>query len=79
MALIDNIKATRLDLEERDHRLVQLIVAALDRMREGTYGRCIDCDEVIAPARLEAVPWASRCEDDQERYEQEHRLKSPSL
>jgi RNA polymerase-binding transcription factor DksA len=34
---------------------------ALDRIAEGTYGRCRECGEAIAPARLEAMPAAERC------------------
>lgn len=34
---------------------------ALARVREGTYGRCVDCGNAIAPERLEAIPHAARC------------------
>lgn len=34
---------------------------ALARMRDGTYGRCIDCGTAIAAERLEAIPHAARC------------------
>jgi DnaK suppressor protein len=40
---------------ERDLR------AALNRVAEGTYGVCVDCEEPIAPKRLTAVPWTARC------------------
>jgi RNA polymerase-binding transcription factor DksA len=39
----------------------QLIVAALRRIEEGTYGTCVDCGEKIAERRLEAIPEAERC------------------
>ena len=42
---------------------------ALRRLEEGEYGRCIDCGKEIPPERLEAVPEAVRCIDDQARYE----------
>lgn len=35
--------------------------AALARMDEGTYGRCVDCDTEIPVARLEARPMSIRC------------------
>ncbi|MEO5680344.1 MAG: TraR/DksA C4-type zinc finger protein [Acidimicrobiales bacterium] len=35
--------------------------AALVRMDDGTYGRCERCQDPIAPARLEAMPSATRC------------------
>ena len=35
--------------------------AALQRMDKGTYGLCERCGAAIAPARLEAMPSATRC------------------
>ena len=35
--------------------------AALRRIEEGTYGRCISCGGDIAPERLAALPAAVRC------------------
>ena len=46
-----------------------LVRAALRRMDDGGYGECMDCDEPIAPARLEVEPWAERCIECQEEYE----------
>ena len=37
------------------------IAAALDRIRQGTYGRCEQTGEPIAPARLRALPWTRWC------------------
>jgi DnaK suppressor protein len=42
---------------------------ALRRLADGDYGRCVDCGKEIPPARLEAVPEAVRCIEDQARYE----------
>ena len=38
---------------------------ALQRIEDGTYGKCSDCGRPIEPARLEAVPWAVYCLEDQ--------------
>ena len=59
--------ATRTLLVERVHRLR----TALDHLREGDYGTCVECGEAIAPARLHAVPEVEtcvRCQDRIERY-----------
>lgn len=43
--------------------------AALRRIKDGTYGYCLTCDEPIAIARLKAYPEASlciTCKSDQE-------------
>jgi DnaK suppressor protein len=46
------------------------IDAALKRIEQGTYGRCVECGELIDPARLAALPTAARCLRCETRYEQ---------
>ncbi len=46
------------------------IDAALRRLDDGRYGDCLDCDEPIAAARLEANPTATRCVDCESAREQ---------
>ncbi len=60
-----------LDLAEVRHVLADLtaVDAALARMRDGSYGECIDCEVAIAPARLEAHPTARRCVKCQDAFE----------
>ena len=48
---------------------IEGIKGALGRMEEGLYGRCIDCDRWIRPARLKVVPFAVCCLDCQEKRE----------
>ncbi len=66
----DESVATALtDLEhtivERHVEEIRDIDAALQRMRQHHYGRCLDCEEDIEPARLMAFPTAKRCVDCQ--------------
>jgi len=42
---------------------------ALKRINSGTYSRCIQCGKQIPEARLEAVPWAAYCVEDQEKID----------
>jgi RNA polymerase-binding transcription factor DksA len=59
--------ATRTLLVERVHKLR----TALDHLRDGDYGTCVECGEPIAPARLRAMPEVEtcvRCQDRIERY-----------
>jgi DnaK suppressor protein len=55
------------DLALRDRSTAQLalIEAALARIDDGTFGACIRCGRPVAPARLEALPWAATCIDCQ--------------
>lgn len=38
-----------------------MIEAALARIDAGVYGKCMDCDGKIKPARLLAMPFTTRC------------------
>ncbi len=53
----------RLALKQTDHKLLRAIEEAIHRIDQGTYGICLDCENEIAPARLEAVPWTRVCID----------------
>jgi DnaK suppressor protein len=37
------------------------IEAAIERIDDGSYGRCETCDGKIPKARLEAIPYAAQC------------------
>lgn len=59
--------ATRELLVDRVNRLV----AAIERLEDGEYGVCVECNERIAPARLHVMPEVStcvRCQDQLERF-----------
>jgi len=47
--------------ERRDLNELALVRFALARLDNDTYGRCVDCGEPIALARLRVQPAASRC------------------
>jgi DnaK suppressor protein len=56
------------------------IDAALLRLDEGSYGRCVDCDDEIARGRLEAFPVARRCTACQTQHERTYAHEgTPSL
>jgi DnaK suppressor protein len=44
-----------------DRHILQLIREALDRIGDKSYGTCINCESIIGPKRLEAVPWTRLC------------------
>lgn len=46
---------------ERLLALLTDVQRAQQKVDDGTYGSCDGCGEQIAPARLEALPWAVRC------------------
>ncbi|MEA2497809.1 MAG: hypothetical protein QOH26_214 [Actinomycetota bacterium] len=50
LALIEQLGATR-----------QEVRAALQRLEDGTYGKCVNCGKEIPAERLEAIPAAALC------------------
>jgi RNA polymerase-binding protein DksA len=54
-------------LEESAQNTLRQIDAALARIEDGTYGICEICGKPIGEERLRAIPWATRCIDDQRR------------
>lgn len=48
-------------------KLEEEVRAALSKLDAGSYGRCDGCGEAIPVARLEALPWATRCVQCQSR------------
>lgn len=50
-------------------RELREVEAALQRFAEGSYGICDECGTEIPFPRLQAYPTASRCIEDQERFE----------
>lgn len=67
------VQLTSIDRETASLEVIQQqrerIEAALQRIADGTYGRCIDCGRELSDERLEARPEAARCVDDQRRAE----------
>lgn len=45
---------------------------ALQRIKDGVYGKCIVCGRQIEPARLEALPWTPYCREDQAKLDRKH-------
>ena len=53
----------------RDAEEIRDIDAALERLRVGSYGKCVVCGTLIPEARLDAYPTAKRCLPCQTEYE----------
>jgi len=73
-SVLDEIKEERLE-----EAALKQVRAALQRIEDGTYGRCLVDGEPIDEKRLEATPWAAYCRRHQEERERSSSLKTPSL
>ncbi|MGZ8501397.1 MAG: TraR/DksA family transcriptional regulator [Candidatus Limnocylindrales bacterium] len=62
-AAASQVFAQQRDLALRDKadKELGLVEAALGRLDDGTFGRCLRCGQEIAAGRLEALPWAAYC------------------
>src|SRR5260370_41515323 len=52
-----------------ERQLLQMVENALQRIREGEFGECVNCGNEINGKRLEAVPWTRYCIECQEKLE----------
>jgi DnaK suppressor protein len=66
IAARDSLQAAKYS---RHLQQLRTIEEALLRIEEGTYGKCEDCEEEISPGRLNAIPFALRCVECQEKHE----------
>jgi len=69
------------DLALHEHELLRYrrVLAALDRIRQGEYGRCGACGEEIDPARLRQLPEAALCLSCREEAEQRSEARGRPL
>ena len=68
-AVVEGERATDLALLADETAVLREVVAALERMREGTYGRCVTCGRSIPRVRLAVIPYARRCTGCQTQHE----------
>ena len=50
-----------LSLMQNQEQVIGEIGEALERIRQGTFGRCEECEKPIPKARLQALPYARHC------------------
>ena len=57
----------RLALKQTDSKLLRAIEEAIHRLDQGIYGICMECENEIPQARLDAVPWTRVCVECKEK------------
>jgi DnaK suppressor protein len=62
-------------LMEMKAETLNKIMFALQRLEQGSYGSCLECDEDIPESRLRALPFAVRCRSCEEGCEAAQRLE----
>jgi DnaK suppressor protein len=57
--------------QSNDNRQILVLVdEALERIKNGSYGVCVECRDEVQSKRLEAVPWARHCIECQAKQDQ---------
>jgi DnaK suppressor protein len=79
LAHVDELKEEYFALAQTDSAILAQVRAALRRIEDGTYGRCVVDGELIDEKRLEALPWTPYCVKHQTELEQRAGIRTPSL
>jgi DnaK suppressor protein len=58
-------------IRDREFAKLRRIDLALEKIQEGSYGHCEECEEEIGSKRLENQPWADLCITHAEEKERE--------
>jgi DnaK suppressor protein len=69
-ALSSTIEDIRISLHDNELNEYNMIVKALERIENGTYGICVECGNPISEKRLALFPNATRCLACQEALEE---------
>jgi DnaK suppressor protein len=54
-------RSFELRIRDREHKLIKKVKKALERIENGTFGRCETCEEEISIERLKARPVTTQC------------------
>lgn len=72
-ASLESDRNATLRIRDRERKLIAKIDEALQRITDGTYGLCENCNEAIGIQRLKARPVTTLCIDCKSEQEQEER------
>jgi DnaK suppressor protein len=72
-ASLESNRNFTLRIRDRERKLIGKIKEALERIDEGTYGKCEECGEHISLERLKARPVTTLCIDCKSLQEAEER------
>jgi RNA polymerase-binding transcription factor len=64
---------------ESDALVLSEVRAALQRINDGTYGRCVIDGGPIEEKRLQSIPWTPYCLKHQQELEEQARTQTPSM
>ncbi|MDX8430699.1 MAG: TraR/DksA family transcriptional regulator [Candidatus Algichlamydia australiensis] len=65
----DFVRNVSLNVGSKEREILDQIERALEKIEEGTYGKCDSSGQPIPVKRLDAIPYATRTADEQEKFE----------
>lgn len=71
--VLANERELAIETLSRQAGLLSQVKRALERIEDGSYGDCEECEEPISPRRLAALPWATLCIRCQEKEDRLHK------
>lgn len=74
-ASLESERSATLRIRDRERKLIAKIDAALERIENGTYGKCEECGEPIGIERLKARPVTTLCFDCKSAQEEAERRR----
>lgn len=72
-AALESDRSCDLRIRDRERKLIWTIHEALDRIQDGSFGVCVECEDRIGVERLRARPMTTLCIDCQSEQEAEQR------
>jgi len=79
LARVDELKDEYFARAETDSAILAQVRAALRRIDNGTYGRCVVDGEPIDAKRLESAPWTPYCLKHQTEFEERASIRTFTL
>ena len=78
IASSDRERELRLRLSEREREKLRAIEDALERIEDGSFGICEECECKIPGGRLKIMPFATVCVECKSKSEKQSKLFSPA-
>jgi RNA polymerase-binding transcription factor len=78
-SVADEMKEERFKEAETFSEQLRQVRTALQRIEDGTYGRCLADGKPIDEKRLRAMPWAEYCLQHEQAREQDTPVRTPTL
>jgi RNA polymerase-binding transcription factor len=76
-SVVEEMRDEYFTLAQSDSDVLAQVRGALQRIEEGTFGRCVVDGGPIEEARLESVPWTPYCAKHQQQAEAAAGIRTP--